>query len=225
MPRLDSSEATPSERSSLFDAHPIEASRDTSTFSDESSSKDGEGARHHDIDYEMLMTVGDQYTSPHLKNRVLGTKLSTITEQKSIRTLCKTNSNLACQRRVVTLQPRTTHKDVNLDHRRAFSVDENALSQLHRGSETSHNSELLRLRRAPELHPTIPLLPPPRREPTPKGVPSWHPTDSRNARSRTRSLRRSLSQLSQVTRLQKDCQKSLVHIQSISNRDHRTACH
>ncbi|KAF7193326.1 hypothetical protein HII31_05305, partial [Pseudocercospora fuligena] len=196
-PRLDSSEATPSERSSLFDAHPIESSHDTSAFSDESSSKDEEGAQIYDIDYEMLTGVGDQYTSPHLKNRVLGTKLSTITEQKSIRTLCTTNSNLACQRRVVTLQPRVTRKDVNLDQRRAVSVDENALAQLHRGSETSHNSELLRLRRAPELHPTRPLLPPPKRQPTPKGVPSWHPTDSRNPRSQTRSLRRSLSQLSQ----------------------------
>ncbi|SMR48774.1 unnamed protein product [Zymoseptoria tritici ST99CH_1A5] len=181
--RIGSSEVSPSDHSSVFDAVPYShSSRLSSGYLSDTDDEDGSS-----LAKDSLQSILSTYASPNLTNRSAGTKLFTISEQKSVPTLKTVPSNWTFQRRIVTTPPQISHnvaeaRQSRAGHRRCFSVDENAL-QHHRGSEVSTTASLTSDsvmqsgdRPAPLRIPIRPVQPPfkpPERAQTPAGFPRW----------------------------------------------------
>jgi hypothetical protein len=169
LPQLGSSEGTPSEHSSVYDAGSFATSFHASqpaTDSDQDETLTSEGG-------------APDYVSPHLRQHALGTKLSTITEQKSVQTLKMANSSdWNLPRHLGKLRAPTARDMARLRHlkrgrRRCVSFDQ--VIPPHRGlrSDTSQSSTSSLPENPPHVRPAKPLHPPPVRCRTPTGLPRW----------------------------------------------------
>lgn len=177
---LGSSEMTPSEHSSLYDAVPLAtASRRIRSLSWSEDAKEDEQQT---ID-EPGGARGRQQADA---GKHVGTKLFTIIEQRSVPSLEKLPSNREFQRRVFSLQPQVSTEIAQARHsrvprRRCYSADDYD-PNVYRGSNKSDSSNATGLSGAqsPERQstspPTLPVEPPfrpPERMQTPTGLPRW----------------------------------------------------
>lgn len=175
---LSSSELSPSEHSSLYDAVPL-------TFAPQHVD-DAPG-------YDEDVSEGEQQTSKTISyssgleqagnGKHVGTRLFTIVEQKSVPSLSTFPSGWESQRRVSSLEPQLSAEVAQARHsrttrRRCYSADDGA-SGMHRkdfDSEPLSAESMSDSRHLEHFLPTLPVEPPfrpPERVQTPTGLPRW----------------------------------------------------
>lgn len=180
--QLDSSEAAPSEYSSVYNAA-VSHGRSSTIQHSSGSDKDGE-QRFPSLDSGHSKLQADQLQSPR---QMMGTQLFTITEQNSKSTLQTKPSTWTIEQRRVSLQPPMdelygagTARGVQRGRRQCVSLNASVVLKLHRlvsvsqTTSAGHGSRTGSNDRSPEgsvPEAMAPPFAPPTRVPTPDGVP------------------------------------------------------